>query len=922
MSQESRRSIRSRLLISQVFATALVLGLAIGAFIMNDKRSFRAELMQSLDAQAQSIGINTRGALAFEDADSAANTLKALTVYPYVRQGGLHRADGSILATYLKDSLQASEPPPLKIGFQTTGDSLYLLRPIRFDGERTGYVSLHADLAIEKARMTGFLTVALAIFLASILAAFLLAFRVQRSIMAPLEQITRLARDVARKGNYARRLMVTRNDEVGQLMGSVNEMLDAMQERERLLEVRVADQTDALIHDHQFMHSVLDGVGVILIALDHGDGKVKTVNEKFYDYVDRVADETDPHEVLGALQLDSTLIDRILDQQVFNGETAEVEIDTKPYIFEVSHYALDLDQEYLIEITDITDRKSAEVALAVGKTRVEVTLNSLVDAVITADQDGRINYLNPVAEEILGLESDYVLGLQASQILKTYHMNTENELEDPVSFFLRQGQEHPINNRIMYTGQPSKRLVTELTTAAMNDNDGQRIGVVLVIRDVTEIRELIAQISHQASHDALTGLLNRREFQRRLEFALSTAVSDESEHALLYLDLDKFKVVNDTCGHAAGDQLLCQLTKIMKEGVRTGDTVSRLGGDEFGILMLNCGSKKAYAIAEKLRDCISAFRFTWEKETFQIGASIGLVEITADNANRESALSLADAACYAAKEGGRNRIYVYDMEDQAFADKFGQVVWANKISRALEENRFFLVAQRIQPIDTSTGELAHYEVLLRMQDEDGSTVPPGVFLTAAENYGLMEDIDRWVINAVLSWCDENAEKLERIGKFAINLSGNSISDTKFKRHLLRVISESSVDPHKLCFEFTETAAISDFESARQFIEALRKPGCSFSLDDFGTGMSSFAYLKNFPVDYLKIDGVFVRNIAESRIDAAMVKSITEVGHALGMKTIAEFVENEDCLRVLEGIGVDYGQGYGIHKPTGIDEIDF
>ncbi len=912
---------RFRILFLQVASTALVLLLTATAIVLYEQQVYRQELRASMQSLAESVAINTRGALAFEDTESATQTLQSLRAQAHVLRAGLYRADGTVLAAYHRDDPGAMlETRPMQAGFLETGEALYLLHPIRFDGELTGYVSLQADRGTERARSVRFALIALGIILLGLVLAALLALRLQRHIAEPVARLAALTQDIAARKDYSVRLPVAREDEFGQLMRGFNAMLEEVEERDRTLEEKVTEQTDAISRDHQFIQNVLDGVPTVLVVIDHSSGRVKTVNSRYFHYVDRVTDRGDPRELLERLGLDADLVQRILSGEDLQDVAAEVTIEDHLYIFEINHFALGFECEYLLEIDDITHRKLAEHGLKVEKTRVEVTLNSLVDAVITADEAGKITYLNPVAEKFLGVPADRVLGLQASRVIRTYHVNTEKELDDPITFFLREHKPHPLANRVMFSGNPGKRLVTELTTAAMTDEDGQRIGVVLVIRDVTEIRELIAKISHQASHDSLTGLLNRREFQRRLEFALSTAVSDETEHALLYLDLDKFKVVNDTCGHAAGDQLLIQLTQVMRERVRTGDTVARLGGDEFGILMLNCAQEKAHAIAEELREQVSSFRFTWENEVFQVGVSIGLVAITPENANRESSLSLADAACYAAKEGGRNRIYVYDVQDQAFADRFGQVVWANKITRALEEDRFLLVAQKIQPIQGRAGEEAHYEILIRMLDEEGKLVPPGIFLGAAENYGLMHDIDRWVVDHVLDWCRENPRRLDSIGKLAINLSGLSVTDARFRDNMLATIRDSGINGNKLCFEFTETAAISNFEAARKFIEVLRTTGCKFSLDDFGTGMSSFAYLKNFPVDYLKIDGVFVRNIADNDIDAAMVRSITEVGHALGMQTIAEFVEDEASRKVLEEIGVDFAQGYGIAKPVELDEL--
>ncbi len=478
--------------------------------------------------------------------------------------------------------------------------------------------------------------------------------------------------------------------------------------------------------------------------------------------------------------------------------------------------------------------------------------------------------------------------------------------------------------------------------AVMRRRDGQRLWMrqtarvvrggegaeklACVCEDVTEARNLSQQLSYQASHDALTGLVNRREFERRLQRVLDIARNDHTEHALCYLDLDQFKIVNDTCGHIAGDELLRKLGSLLQGVVRKRDTLARLGGDEFGVLMEYCTLQQAQRVAEALHRAIENFRFNWEDKTLRVSASIGMVPINDASENISSILSAADAACYAAKEHGRNRIHVYHEGDSELARRYGEMQWVTRIERALEEDRFELEIQPIAPVDAldePQAHMLHYEVLLRMRDEHGRVVLPGAFLPAAERYDLARHVDRWVINTAFSWLGANPKHVEQLYLCCINLSARSVGNEDFLSYVIGCFDKTGVPPEKVCFEITETAAIANLASAARFIRALKEWGCCFALDDFGSGLSSFAYLKNLPVDFLKIDGVFVRGVLEDPVDLAMVKSINEIGQAFGKKTIAEFVESNAILEKLRlrYIGVDYAQGYGVGRPQPLPAAD-
>ncbi|MHB9100819.1 MAG: EAL domain-containing protein [Sulfuricella sp.] len=585
---------------------------------------------------------------------------------------------------------------------------------------------------------------------------------------------------------------------------------------------------------------------------------------------------------------------------------------------EVARLARDFSQMALALKQNSRERDQAEAALYAEKERAQVTLQSIGDAVITTDIEGRVEFLNPVAEALTGWSNGEAIGRPLTQVFNIISEITRLPVENPVEKALRQNGIVGLANHTVLIRRDGQEVHIDDSAAPIRDRDGRILGVVLVFHDVGEKRKLAHQLSYQAKHDALTGLINRGEFERLLEDLLDSAANQHKQHALLYLDLDQFKVVNDTCGHSAGDELLRQLTAHIQAKVRESDTFARLGGDEFGILLENCPLDQAVRLANVLLDEVGAFHFAWLDKTFAVGVSIGVVAITATSGLSANVLAAADTACYAAKDKGRNRVQVYSPDDSEMAERHGEMHWVARIAKAFEEERFHLYYQPIVPVQSNAPEQEqHFEILLRMRDEDNRLIPPGAFIPAAERYNMMVEIDRWVIRNALNWLIANAE---RPVICAINLSGQSVNDDRFLAFLIDQIRGTGVPPHKVCFEITETAAISNLAKASNFIKTVKSLGCSFSLDDFGSGMSSFSYLKNLPVDYLKIDGSFVRDMINDPIDCAMVESINHIGHVLGIKTIAEFVENQDILEKLRAIGVDYAQGYGIVKPCPLEDL--
>jgi diguanylate cyclase (GGDEF)-like protein/PAS domain S-box-containing protein len=562
---------------------------------------------------------------------------------------------------------------------------------------------------------------------------------------------------------------------------------------------------------------------------------------------------------------------------------------------------------------DVTERKLFEDALFKEKESAQITLQSIGDGVITTDSDCRIEYLNPVAEQLTGWRIEHAQGRLIDEIFRSFHEETCEPLENPLAVAIRRTRAIKSVRPTLLIRRDGNELYIESCASPIRDHKGAVSGGVLVFHDVSESRELNRKLSYHASHDILTGLVNRREFESRLERALKSARAREASYALCHIDLDQFKIINDNCGHSAGDALLGQVGALLKSKIRWRDTVARLGGDEFGVLLESCSMEEGIRNAEALREAIRNYKFVWEERTFRLGASIGVVPISPENEDVAALLSAADSACAAAKESGRNRIYSFQENDIDLMRRRREMQWAARINNALEDSRFEIYRQVIQPLQRPDPGL-HYELLLRMRDEAGKIVAPDQFIAAAERYGLTPNIDRWMIEHALRWLVSEADEREKLSMCSINLSGQSLGDDKFLPFVIDHFHRSGIDASKICFEITETAAIASFSQANRFIHALKELGCRFALDDFGTGLSSFGYLKHFPVDFLKIDGSFVKEILHDPIDREMVRSINEIGHLTGKQTIAEFAENQEIIEMLRGLGVDYAQGYGIAIP--------
>ncbi len=701
------------------------------------------------------------------------------------------------------------------------------------------------------------------------------------------------------------------------------------EERLRLLESVVVNANDAIV--------IMDGG-----KDDISNPNILYVNEAFTQMTGYTSAEivgktpsilrgpaTDPvqiSKIRQALSARSPLRVEIINYRC-DGSEYWVELNSVPVTNEQGEFT-----HWVSVQRDITQRKLMEQALFEEKELAQVTLQSIGDAVITTDAIGNISYLNPVAEKLTGWAPEMAIGLPLIRVFRIVNEITREPIENTVELTWGEGKIVDLVNNSVLIARNGHEFAIDHSAAPIHASDGRIVGSVLVFRDSTHTRALARQLSWQASHDALTGLVNRREFESCLNEAVQNAKDQNQQHILCYLDLDRFKIVNDTCGHVAGDELLRQVTVLFKNRVRKTDLLARLGGDEFGLLLYQCQLEQGVQVANTLLQSIQSFRFVWQDKTFTIGVSIGVVVIDENIDNPDSVLIAADAACYVAKDKGRNRVYITPVNDYEFAKQQGEMQWVVRINQALEEDRFCLYYQPIIPITAPEINRIHYEVLLRLKGENNQIISPMAFIPAAERYHLMHTIDRWVIRKLFTMKHEELsyKKQENSSQFpnlklpsyAINLSGASINDDQFIDFLYEQFSLYKIPPEMICFEITETVAIANLTKASELIRSLKEFGCHFALDDFGSGMSSFAYLKNLPVDYLKIDGSFVKNIVNNPIDLAMIDAINKIGHVMGIQTIAEFVENETIFEKIKEVGVDYGQGYGLAEPCPLNANEF
>ena len=733
----------------------------------------------------------------------------------------------------------------------------------------------------------------------------------KRRRLADLRRLGDEMVSVSADASVGRRLTIPEDAETARIAHTVNRLFDALGERDEKIQGRDVLFRDfartlpeiVLIHDEKILLANETAAGLMgldpaqLVGRDVAD-LVKPAYRALFrkTLAKRLAGEDAPR------RLEIQLINGNQTGLWVEAQSSRIEFHGVPAILTVAR--------------DVSHRKSLEVSLSRSKRQAQYTLESISEGVITTDNDGRIDYMNLAAETLVGTSRDDAAGHRTGEIFTLVDDADRRPLGDPVDRCLSMRRRVNMGRRaVMLSQDGEQEHSVELTASPIRGPGNSISGTVVVFHDVSEIRGLTRQMSYQATHDALTGLINRREFERRLEEALDTAHAEESVHMLFYMDLDRFKAVNDSCGHLAGDNMLREVAALIKEQVRESDFVGRLGGDEFGALLIGCPIEKARQIAADVCNAVDDYRFVWKDKIFNVGISIGLVEVSHTSGSLQDVMSAADSACYVAKQQGRGRVHVYSARDEAIARERGDIQWLRALQTALHENGFELALQPIISMRGTSETGPSVEVLIRMPDERGKMPDSAEFLRPAERYQLMPQIDRWVVNATLTAIASGEIKLASHRSCAINISGQTLGDESFLGFVVDALDRTAVSPSSICFEVTEKAILSNVQHAQRFIEVLHGIGCEFSLDDFGSGLGSFSSLKHLPIDYLKIDGSYTRNLTSDEVNQEMVSAMIKLARTMEFRIVAEQVEHQEDFDWLRDIGVDFVQGHFVESPA-------
>jgi diguanylate cyclase (GGDEF)-like protein/PAS domain S-box-containing protein len=731
--------------------------------------------------------------------------------------------------------------------------------------------------------------------------------RQEQAVTEFSEQIRRLTFE---SGTAGRLGLEGKQKSLEQLGAAVNRLLESleqrgasMQGREQLFQHLVETVHDAvLVHRNQILFANSRFLNLLGLPAN------QVIGRPLSDFVGKEYVELVEHNLRRRLSGEPAAERYEVDLAGAHGLVTRVEL---------SSTLIDSSGEPALLLTALEMMPEASLSglTSPARPRSMVTLDAMGESVITVNTEGRIDYINLSAETLLSQRVDQVIGKFFAEVASLVDESDRRSLGDPVRMALAAGGRVSMGRRaVLVPVNGAAERSVELSVSPLTSDTKEPMGLVLVLHDTSELRGLTRQMTYQASHDALTGLVNRRDFERRLQEAMESAQTGNAAHALCYLDLDRFKVVNDTCGHTAGDNMLREVASIIKEAVRDSDTVARIGGDEFALLLVGCPLEKARQIADDVVRSVSDYRFVWRDKIFNIGVSIGLVEIGQGGCTIEDLMSSADSACYVAKKQGGVHVHVYSAREEASARQSGEIQWLQKLQSALRENKFELYYQQIVPARGALRGPA-IEVFLRMIGENGQPgAPPSEFIRAAERYRLMPHVDRWVVQAVLSALGRGGMKLPPGRSVAINIAGQTLGDPEFLEFVVDCFDHTGASPADICFELTESSVIANLDHARRFIGVLRGMGCEFALDDFGSGLSSFATLKTLPMDYLKIDGSFIRSLAVDTVNQAMVAAMVELSRTLNFRIVAEQVEDQLSLDTVKRMGIDFVQGYIIGHP--------
>ncbi len=919
-----KHSLRYKLVAASIIVELIMLALLLGNSIRLVNQTIEQQTKKQIETITPLLNASISTSLFERDYVTLSDILTGLLASPdtdftyiriYDKQGKLYaNADKQTQFTLpeIDQDIQSAFSDNIYDGSSTLSLSGLNIGTVRYG------LSIKSFLQSKDKLFTQGLLIAATEIILSILLLSFIGYWLTRHLGTLLEATSSISH-----GNYNIQTQIDSEDEIGQLASEFNTMAQAVNDKVADLQHSQKELEKSKAEFESVIMSMADAA--LFLDLDFN---CMLVNHAFFELYEYRADEVinQPIDFLFSNKdefhcLSSHIshpgnrehyISSTTDYLKKNGTTFEGETNASKVID-----AHDKTLGYILIVRDVTERNRINQSLIYEKERIQVTLESIGDGVITTDMNGEITYLNPVAEQLTGWNRAKAINTPLKEVFKLVNEHTRHPVVDSVQRCLDEGRSIELSKNILLINKNGAEFSIQDSASPIRNSAGDMNGVVMVFHDVTKSSQLSKNLDWQASHDSLTKLYNRYEFEQRLKAAFLLAQESNAVHSMLYIDLDQFKIVNDTCGHIAGDELLRQLAQLLQKKIRDRDTFARLGGDEFGVLLENCDITKAETIANNLKKTLEDFRFSWDNKSFTIGMSIGLVPITHESENITNILKLADVACYAAKDSGRNRIHVYKPDDAELVKRQGEMQWVGKINHALDNDRLCIYCQPIIPLNTTKYSTSHYEILVRLLDDDDSLISPMAFIPAAERYNLMPAIDLKIIQTVFSML--KATPLND-GIITINLSGHTLTDDSCLNKILEMLESSPISTDRICFEITETAAIANLSRAIYFIEEVRSFGCSFALDDFGSGLSSFSYLKNMPVDYLKIDGMFVRDICNDPVDFAMVQSINQLGHVLKIKTIAEYVENTAIKNKLMEIGVDYVQGFGIEKPRPFSEV--
>jgi diguanylate cyclase (GGDEF)-like protein/PAS domain S-box-containing protein len=754
----------------------------------------------------------------------------------------------------------------------------------------------------------------LCLLFAAITALVLVLYALQRRDLHKLSDLSQQLQRIAIGGRLPGRVAVSSdNPELAAFVTAVNHLLTRAAptaETDTALAPKLFADLGDRIHEAVLVHREVILYANRQFASFVGVDRVELVGRRLADLVPPEYAELVSENIRRRLAGETAAERYEIDMIGLHGQLARLEVASTVVDYDKSNALLITGVEIIPTQTNQILRLAVDPASEVQLLAIE----SLAEAVITTDKDGRITFINPAAEKLTGTEASAALGKGLEDIVGLVDEADRRVLSDPVHQALSTGTPVNLSRRALLLSRAngSERSI-ELSASPIRNSAREMLGAVVLLHDVTELRGIARQMSYQATHDALTGLINRREFERRLEESISSGHRGEGQHVLCYLDLDHFKLVNDTSGHTAGDSMLREIAKLLRDAVRDSDTVGRLGGDEFGILLVGCPLEKARQIADDMARAVGEHRFVWKDKLYNVGLSVGLVEISRESGSLEELLTAADTACYVAKKQGSGRVAVYSARDEALARHSGEIQWLQRLQSALKENRFLLYQQVIVPAHDEDGGPA-MEVLVRLHDESGRDLLPAEFMRAAERYRLMGLVDRWVVQTTLAALGRGAMAIPANRSVAINISGQTLADVQFLEFVVECLDSTGVTPSQVCFEISEASVIANLDHARRFVGVLHGMGCQFALDDFGSGLGSFSNLKNLPLDYLKIDGSFMRNLARDSVNQAMVTAMIKLARTMNFKVIAEQVEDTAAVDAARRMGVDYLQGYAIGRP--------